>query len=168
MTLTVRLPDRAEQELAEYCVKRRITKSEAVKEALMELLSANAGGPSAYDLGKDLFGPHTDTAPTADVARHIASAMHSGSVKSATIPPLRVPQKLRAQAVALLEKGETISAFMLDALSRNIEFRRARRDFIARGLASAARARKTGKYVSADKVIEKLARKLAKAKQRAA
>ena len=70
MTLTVRLPDRVEQELAEYCVKRRITKSEAVKQALMDLLSTNAGKPSAYDLGKDLFGPHTDAAPTEDIARH--------------------------------------------------------------------------------------------------
>ena len=43
MTLTVRLPQHVEQELAEFCVKRRITKSEAVKQALMDLLSANAG-----------------------------------------------------------------------------------------------------------------------------
>jgi len=70
MTLTVRLPSSVEQELAEYCFKRRLTKSEAVKQALMELLSANAGKPSAYDLGKDLFGPHTDAAPTEDIARH--------------------------------------------------------------------------------------------------
>lgn len=70
MTLTVRLPDRVEQELAEYCVKRRITKSEAVKQALVELLATNAGKPSAYDLGKDLFGPHTDEPPTEDIALH--------------------------------------------------------------------------------------------------
>jgi Arc/MetJ-type ribon-helix-helix transcriptional regulator len=38
MTLTVRLPPRVEQELAEYCVKRRMSKSEAVKQALEELL----------------------------------------------------------------------------------------------------------------------------------
>lgn len=38
MTLTVRLPLRVEQELAEYCVKRRVTKSEAVKQALDALL----------------------------------------------------------------------------------------------------------------------------------
>jgi len=37
MTLTVRLSPRVEQELAEYCVKRRLTKSEAVKLALEEL-----------------------------------------------------------------------------------------------------------------------------------
>ena len=46
--------------------------------------------------------------------------------------------------------------------------RKAQKEFIARGLASAAHARKTGKYVSADKVIEKLTRKLVKARQRAA
>ena len=70
MTLTVRLPQRVEQELADYCVKRRITKSEAVKQALMELLSANVGKPSAYELGKDFFGPHTDVPPTENIARN--------------------------------------------------------------------------------------------------
>ncbi len=40
MTLTVRLPQRVEQDLAEYCAKRRLTKSEAVKLALEELLRA--------------------------------------------------------------------------------------------------------------------------------
>ena len=38
MTLTVRLPQHVEQDLAEYCVKRRLTKSEAVKRALEALL----------------------------------------------------------------------------------------------------------------------------------
>lgn len=38
MTLTVRLPDHIEEELAKYCVKRRITKSRAVKQALEEML----------------------------------------------------------------------------------------------------------------------------------
>ena len=70
MTLTVRLPDRVEQELAEYCVKHHISKSEAVKQALIDLLAVNAGKPNAYDLGKDLFGPQTDVAPTEDIARH--------------------------------------------------------------------------------------------------
>lgn len=41
MTLTVRLPPRVEQELAEYCAKRRLSKSEAVKLALEELLRAS-------------------------------------------------------------------------------------------------------------------------------
>jgi len=70
MTLTVRLPDRVEQELAEYCIKHRLSKSEAVKLALGKLLAAGAGKPSAYDLGKDLFGPHTDAKPSEDTARN--------------------------------------------------------------------------------------------------
>lgn len=44
MTLTVRLPQRVEQELAEYCVKRRVTKSAAVKQALEGLLKSAASG----------------------------------------------------------------------------------------------------------------------------
>ena len=37
MTLTVRLPQRVVQSLAEYCAKRRLAKSEAVKLALEKL-----------------------------------------------------------------------------------------------------------------------------------
>jgi hypothetical protein len=88
-------------------------------------------------------------------------------MKTTTIPPLRVSPKLRKQAEAVLGHGETLSGFVLDALNRNIEYRKARQEFIARGLASAARTRKTGKYVPVGKVIGKLARKLAKARQRA-
>jgi len=49
MTLTVRLSPRFEQELAEYCAERRLSKSEAVKLALEELLRASgAGGLEAH------------------------------------------------------------------------------------------------------------------------
>ena len=89
-------------------------------------------------------------------------------MKTATIPPLRVSRELRRQAEAVLEQGETLSGLVLDALTRSIEYRRTRQEFIARGLASAAQTKKTGKYVPADRVIGKLARKLARAKQRAA
>ena len=70
MTLTVRLPGRVEQDLADYCVKHRLTKSKVVKRALEELLAASAGKPTAYDLGKDLCGPHTDAAPAEDIAKN--------------------------------------------------------------------------------------------------
>jgi hypothetical protein len=89
-------------------------------------------------------------------------------MKTTTIPPLRVSPELREQAEAVLEPGETLSGFVLDALNRNIEYRKARQKFVARGLASAALARKTGKYIPAGRVIGKLARKLVKARQRAA
>lgn len=70
MMLTVRLPERVEQELAEYCSKHRLSKSEAVKLALDQLLAASAGKPSPYELGKDLFGPHTDARLSDDTARY--------------------------------------------------------------------------------------------------
>ncbi len=85
-------------------------------------------------------------------------------MKTTTIPPLRVSPALRKEAEGVLEQGETLSGFVLDALNRNIEYRRARQEFIARGLASASLAKKTGKYVSANAVINKLERRLARAK----
>ena len=89
-------------------------------------------------------------------------------MKTTTIPSLRVSPDLRKQAEIVLEEGETLSGFVLDAVTRNIEFRKARQEFIARGLASAAKGRKSGKYISADRVIAKLGSRLAKAKKRAA
>jgi N-acyl-D-aspartate/D-glutamate deacylase len=89
-------------------------------------------------------------------------------MKTTTLPPLRVSPELRQQAEAVLEEGETLSGFVLDAVTRSIEYRNLRQEFIARGLASAARARKRGGYLSAERVLAKLTRRLAKAKQRAA
>lgn len=85
-------------------------------------------------------------------------------MKTTTIPPLRVSPELRKLAENVLEQGETLSSFVLDALNRSIEYRRTRQEFIARGLASSALAKKTGKYVSAAAVVNKLERRLAKAK----
>lgn len=86
-------------------------------------------------------------------------------MKTTTIQPLRVSPELRAEAESVLDQGETLSGFVVDAITRNIEYRKARQEFIGRGLASAATAKKTGKYVSAGRVIAKLSRKLIKAKQ---
>jgi len=66
MTLTVRLPQRVEQELAEYCAKRRITKSEAVKLALEELL--RVPGARKADLSHPYIGSDIRQG---DVSRHV-------------------------------------------------------------------------------------------------
>jgi len=89
-------------------------------------------------------------------------------MKTTTIPPLRVSPELRKEAEAVLEDGESLSGFVLDAVTRSIEYRKARQEFVARGLASAEKAKKSGRYVSADRVVGKLERRLAKAKKRAA
>lgn len=95
--------------------------------------------------------------------------MQLGSfMKTTSIPPLRVSPELRRQAEAVLQDGETLSSFVLDALTRSIAYRKAQQAFIARGLASATRAQQTGRYVAADRVLGKLERRLAKAKRGAA
>jgi hypothetical protein len=88
-------------------------------------------------------------------------------MKTTTIPPIRVSPDLRKQAEAVLEPGETLSAFVLDSVSRAIQYRKFRQEFIARGLASADEARSAGKYVSAERVVGKLERRLKQARERA-
>ena len=73
MTLTVRLPQRVEQELTEYCAKRRLTKSEAVKLALEEMLRpADAG---AHDSRHPFIGG--DKGDGSDVSGNIKVALRA-------------------------------------------------------------------------------------------
>jgi hypothetical protein len=87
------------------------------------------------------------------------------NVKSRTIPPLRVSEQLRTDAESVLAPGETLSAFVMDAVSRTIDFRKSQQDFLARGIASAELARTKGGYVPADKTIARLRRRLASARR---
>ncbi len=68
MPLTVRLPPRLQQELTEYCVTHRVTKSDAVKQALQRLLSETTTQVTPFDLGKDGFG--ADDTPGREIARN--------------------------------------------------------------------------------------------------
>jgi hypothetical protein len=86
-------------------------------------------------------------------------------VKSRTIPPLRVSEQLRADAEGVLGPGETLSAFVMDAVSRSIDFRKTQLDFLARGMASAERARSVGGYVPAGKAVARLRKRLARAQR---
>lgn len=85
-------------------------------------------------------------------------------MKSASIPPLRVDPALRAAAESVLQDGETLSAFVESSLRAQIEQRRTKAEFIARGLAAREDARKTGIYHSADDVLGMLKDKLEAAK----
>lgn len=85
--------------------------------------------------------------------------------RSRTLPPLRVSEKMRADAESVLTPGETLSAFVMDAVSRSIDFRKSQQDFVARGLASADRARVSGRYVSASKVLTGRRRRLVRARR---
>jgi predicted transcriptional regulator len=97
------------------------------------------------------------------IAMQLERNMSAG--RSRTLPPLRVSEKMRADAESVLTPGETLSAFVMDAVSRSIDFRRSQQDFVARGLASADRARESGRYVSASKVLAGLRRRLVRARR---
>ena len=82
-------------------------------------------------------------------------------MKTATIPSLRVQPELRQSAEAVLQEGETLSSFVEEAVRRNVTYRRAQQDFIARGLAARDAARASGEYVDAAEVLDKLGKRLA-------
>jgi predicted transcriptional regulator len=88
-------------------------------------------------------------------------------MKSATFPSLRVDPALREAAEAVLEEGESLSAFVERSVRAQIALRQAQDAFIARGLASRDAARAGGRYVSAAVALGKLERRLAKAKRSA-
>jgi len=77
-------------------------------------------------------------------------------VKTATLPSLRVEPELRQAAEDLLKKGETLSAFVEEAVRRDIRRRKFRKDFLAEALAAEAEAEATGVYYSAEEVLKEL------------
>lgn len=81
-------------------------------------------------------------------------------MKTAPLPSLRVAPELRKAAEAVLQEGETVSSFVEESVRRQVEFRYAQQAFIARGLASAVAARKSGRYVAAGVVLKKLSKRL--------
>lgn len=77
-------------------------------------------------------------------------------MKNATLPPLRVERELRSAVEAVLHEGETLSAFVLEAVRLNIDRREAQREFIAHGLLARDEARAAGEYVSAEEMLARL------------
>lgn len=83
-------------------------------------------------------------------------------MKNATLPPLRVDSALRAAAESVLQEGETLSGFVLEAVRLNIERRETQREFIARGLLARDEAKASGQYVSSGEMLKRLDESLAK------
>ena len=87
-------------------------------------------------------------------------------MKTATIPSVRVEPELRAEVESLLGEGETDSEFVEASVRATVMRRRNQAEFVARGLRSADDARRSGDYVDADTVLQKLQRKLDAARMR--
>ena len=91
---------------------------------------------------------------------------YNRSMKTATIPSVRVEPELRAEVESLLGEGETVSEFVEASVRATVLRRRNQAEFIARGLRSLEVARRTQDYVDADAVVEGLQRKLDAARAR--
>ena len=87
-------------------------------------------------------------------------------MKTATLPSLRVEPELRDAAERVLQDGETLSGFIEASVRETIERRRARAEFIARGMASRDQAKRTGVYFAADQVHAELGQMLDQARIR--
>jgi hypothetical protein len=87
-------------------------------------------------------------------------------MKTATIPSVRVEPEFRAEVESVLGEGETLSEFVEASVRANVERRRVRAEFIARGLRSRDEARRTGQYVDVDVAVAGLQRKLDAARVR--
>ncbi|OOC09712.1 YlcI/YnfO family protein [Thioalkalivibrio halophilus] len=83
-------------------------------------------------------------------------------MKNTTLPALRVSDGFRHQVEQALGEGETLSAFIEDAVRHEIDRRQARPEFLARGLESARSARETDEYYSVQSVLDDLDRLLSK------
>ena len=89
-------------------------------------------------------------------------------MKTATLPSLRVEPELREAAESVLREGESLSALIETSVREAIVRRRARAEFIARGLAARAEFAQTGVDFGADEVHAELKDKLEAARRRIA
>jgi hypothetical protein len=88
------------------------------------------------------------------------------TMKTASLPSLRVDPDLRQAAESVLNEGESLSSLMESSLRSSVIRRQLQRDFVARGLASRDEARRTGEYYAAADVHAELEAMLAATKKR--
>ena len=96
----------------------------------------------------------------------VAQLRYIPSMKTATIPSVRVEPEFRAEVESVLAEGESLSEFVEASVRASVERRRVQAEFIARGLRSRDEAKRTGDYVDADDVVAGLERKLETARAR--
>lgn len=88
------------------------------------------------------------------------------TMKTATIPPIRVETAFRQEIEQSLGAGETMAALVENAVRTEVNRRRDQSEFVRRGLASIARSEADGDWIPAEIVIAKLEAKVAAARER--
>ncbi len=74
-------------------------------------------------------------------------------MKSAQLPPVRVEVSVRREIESALRAGESLSEFVETAALEAARRRKAQEEFLARGRASLAKARRTGEFYDANQVL---------------
>ena len=82
-------------------------------------------------------------------------------MKTAQLPPVRVPPSVRQAIESVLLEGETLSQFVEQAAVQAARRRKAQQEFVARGRASLAQARATGEYHDAADALAVMEQRLA-------
>lgn len=87
-------------------------------------------------------------------------------MKTATLPPLRISPELKKKIEGVLEEGETLSSFMLEAVTQKAQVRREQRAFLRKAMERSRQSRRTGTFVPGERVLERLEEVLDRARQR--
>ena len=81
-------------------------------------------------------------------------------MKTATIPSVRVEPEFRDEVERVLGEGETLSQFVEAAVRACVLQRKSQAEFVARDMKSLASARRSGEYVEAGEMMQRLRTKL--------
>lgn len=95
----------------------------------------------------------------------VSRLQYNHSMKTATIPPIRVEPNFRIELEGVLGQGESLSEFVENAVRSTVQKRKNQAEFVRRGIASIEETKRTGGGIPAEVVIAKLEAKLATARQ---
>lgn len=85
---------------------------------------------------------------------------YTARMKSAQLPPVRVEVSVRREIESALRTGESLSEFVETAALEAARRRKAQEEFLARGRASLAKARRTGEFYDANQVLSAMQERL--------
>jgi Arc/MetJ-type ribon-helix-helix transcriptional regulator len=81
-------------------------------------------------------------------------------MKTSQLPPVRVTPAVREEIEAVLQAGESLSAFVEAATLEAARQRKAQAAFLARGRASLDEAKRTGEFYAADTELQAMRARL--------
>jgi hypothetical protein len=96
----------------------------------------------------------------------VVQLRYTGTMKTSTIPSVRIEPELREQLERVLQEGETLSSFVESSVRETVRRRVEQAEFVARGIASLEQAKRTGRYIDAAAVVAKLQARLDKARSK--